>query len=953
LTNYRISTNKSISNLTSKPLVIKKLSHFIVLILIGNNLINGQNKISYYIDANLDYEARKLKITQNISFKNISSQELDTLYFTDWSNAYSSVKSPLAQRIVEEYDRSFYLSNRSKFGRTSINSFKVNGEDIDWNRLNNQPDIIQVILNNKIDSETVTNVEIQYEVIIPDDKFTGYGYNTKGDVFLRFWHIALSPIYDNEWRNYSHLNLDDYSVQAADYQMRLTVPEGIDVKSNLQRGKEQDNAIYFYGTQNREATLYFEKNNKLQTFETIDDRIFITDIFKKTENKELSLAKVQRVDAFITKTLNYKGLSKFLIPELLYNKNPFFGLNDFPKFLTPFDSIFLEEISFLKSYLRVYLSNNLPIDLRKDHWIIGGLQTYLIIKYIETYYPKEKFLGRLGDFKLMKAYTLSDIKFNESFWMYYEIMERANLQQSDFLPKDELIKFNEKIGSPYHVGVGLRYLEHYIGQDSITQALKEYFNPSQQELSWIEVLKKHSNKDVDWFEDSYLKERTPIDIKIKSVKKGKDSIEVNLSKYSYNKIPFVLSQVKNDSIISQEWIDEMETDYSVTLQNLNPDYIAVNPQIRLPESNKVNNWRYTKNIFNLKPLQFNFFRDYASPKRNQVYYIPVINYNLYDALSIGSRFNNKGLLMQNFIFDLMPQYSSLQKDIVGKVKMIYRLNNEKKSNFLTAINFFASSYHFDEKLRYQVIRPSINFYFRTDDFRSNKIHSLGLSYYSVKRDSSPNTITDPNYDIFNLGYIYSNQGALKFTTFNSSIQLSDKFSKIELTFDFRRLLSNGSQFTARFFLGKFLHHNRRDTRFFDFNLNRPQDYLFRYSYFGRSESEGLFSQQIVMAEAGFKSKLFPATANDYLLATNVTLGIWKWVEAYTDLGVLKNHDTNPYFLYGSGIRLNILPDYLEIFLPVHSSEGWEIDETPYETKIRFILTLKPKQLAKLFSRKWF
>ena len=254
------------------------------MILIGNNLINGQNKISYYIDTNLDYEARKLKITQNISFKNISSQELDTLCFTDWSNAYSSVKSPLAQRIVEEYDRSFYLSNRSKFGRTSINSFKVNGKDIDWNRLNNQPDIIQVILNNKIDSETVINVEIQYEVIIPDDKFTGYGYNTKGDVFLRFWHIALSPIYDNEWRNYSHLNLDDYSVQAADYQMRLTVPEGIDVKSNLQRGKEQDNAIYFYGTQNREASLYFEKNNKLQTFETVDDRIFITDIFKKTEN---------------------------------------------------------------------------------------------------------------------------------------------------------------------------------------------------------------------------------------------------------------------------------------------------------------------------------------------------------------------------------------------------------------------------------------------------------------------------------------------------------------------------------------------------------------------------------------------------------------------------------------------------------------------------------------------
>ena len=49
--------------------------------------------------------------------------------------------------------------------------------------------------------------------------------------------------------------------------------------------------------------------------------------------------------------------------------------------------------------------------------------------------------------------------------MYYEFMERANLQQSDLLPKDQLVKFNEKIGSPYHVGVGLRYIEHYIGKN--------------------------------------------------------------------------------------------------------------------------------------------------------------------------------------------------------------------------------------------------------------------------------------------------------------------------------------------------------------------------------------------------------------------------------------------------------------------------------------------------------
>jgi hypothetical protein len=83
------------------------------------------------------------------------------------------------------------------------------------------------------------------------------------------------------------------------------------------------------------------------------------------------------------------------------------------------------------------------------------------------------------------------------------------------------------------------------------------------------------------------------------------------------------------------------------------------------------------------------------------------------------------------------------------------------------------------------------------------------------------------------------------------------------------------------------------------------------------------------------------------------MGIWKWIEAYVDLGILKNRNHNPHFLHGSGIRLNILPDYLEIFLPLHTNKGWEFNENHYETKIRFILLFSPKQLSKLFSRRWF
>ena len=917
------------------------------------DFIFGQDQISYDIDASVDASGKKIQISQKITFESLSPMSADTIYLTDWSNAYSSVKSPMAERFVEEYDRSFYLSNKSKLGFTVINSITVNGIQTNWSRMENQPDIIRVIFNSSVGENNTTNLSLDYQVVLPDSKFTGYGYDSKGDVILRYWYIALSPFYDNQWRNYSHLNLNDFSIKTGSYNLKLTVPNGTTVQSNLQKRKFSDGIYYFSGKQNRELILYFTKNNPFETFNVTDNRVIITDIFKKNDKKSTNLDKVKRIDAFVTGIFNYKGEKKYVVPALIYNKNPFFGLNDLPKFLAPFNNSFLDEISFLKSYLHFYLSNNLSIDLRKDHWIVGGLQTYIMIKYIETYYPKEKYLGRVGRFKLLKAYTLAEIDFNESFWMYYEFMERANLHQSDFLPKDKLVKFNEKIGSPYHVGIGLRYLEHYIGKQVIDKVLKKYLNQSEKKLTFLSLMKKYSPNDIDWFEKFYLKERLPIDISIKNLNKDKDSIRVRLSKYYDDKIPFELSQVKNDSIIDQVWIENMGTNLSFTLKNLKPDYVAINPKIRLPESNKSNNWRYIKNFLNLKPIQFNFLRDYESPKRNQIYYNPVVNYNLYDGLSLGSRFYDKGFLTQKFTFELMPQYSTIQKDMVGKVIMSYLINNFSKSNYATTLSFFGSSYHYLEDLRYQVITPGINFYFRTDDFRSNKRNSIGLYYYSVKRDDPPDSFTTPNYELLYLRHLFSNRGALKHITIETGLQYSKKFTKFEMIFDYRRLLSNGSQFTARFFAGKFLSHGQQETNFFDFNLNRPQDYLFRYNYFGRSENDGLFSQQIVMAEGGFKSMVLPVTANDYLLTSNLTLGVWKWIELYADFGILKNHGVNSHFLYGSGIRFNILPDYLEIFFPLHSSNGWEFNEIPYETKIRFILTFSPKQLSNLFSRRWF
>ena len=154
------------------------------------------------------------------------------------------------------------------------------------------------------------------------------------------------------------------------------------------------------------------------------------------------------------------------------------------------------------------------------------------------------------------------------------------------------------------------------------------------------------------------------------------------------------------------------------------------------------------------------------------------------------------------------------------------------------------------------------------------------------------------------------------------------------------------------YAGTFL-YNTTNSDYFSFGLDRPTDYLFDYNLFGRSESTGFFSQQYVIAEGGFKSQLEPAYANQWITTLNASYAIWNWVELYGDIGFLKNKHQSEFFAYDSGVRLNLVPDYFELYFPVYSNNGWEISQPKYNEKIRFIITFSPKTLVTLFTRKWF
>jgi hypothetical protein len=822
-------------------------------------------------------------------------------------------------------------------------------------------DIIKINLVNRLDSGEQIKINLNYVVKIPDDKFTGVGINSDKGVLLRDLFITVAPDYNDEWLLNSNLGFRDYSSLPSDYSFQWSYPAAYDLLSNLNEintdisSDDTLKSSRFKDEGISSAEFIFDLKNSFQTIKISPDFIIVTDLLPG-KNDEVDIeSSVRRIDTFAKRILDTLSNKKLLVLRKDYVKNPIFGVGQLA-FLNPFPDEFIYETKFMKAYLASYLNELFNINMRKEHWITGGIQTYVMMQYVEEFYSGSKFLGDLYKFKILgirpfNSYSAAKIGFNESFSFIAEFGEHGNSQQQDTLGKDRLTKINELYAIPYHVGAGLNYLGNYLEDDLLAKSIKS-FSESRGRVSLKNILAEKTDKETEWFFDAYLTNREAYDLYIKKLIKGPESIRLTISEKNSKPVPFKLDLIKDDQLISEKWIEHSGRDTIIQLRTLDADFVAINSNRFLPEKDRLNNWKYLKSNSGFKPLQLTFYGDSENLKRNQLFYHPISDFNAYDGFTGGMRIYNTRVKNQPFEIDLHPQYSFKEQSLVGFFRTRYRFINHKSRNYLNQVFLTGKSYHYNTNLRYTSIQPSFSMYFRPYDLRSNKRQLLNISWFNVFRDRDPNVQVSPDYSVLNILHRYNNSDAVNVFATNSNVEVSNKFGKIYFSTNYRKLFPSGRQFAVRLFTGKFLWNNTAD-KFFDFNLNRSPDYLFRYDYLGRSEDTGIYSQQFVPAEGGFKAFFDESSANDYMASINASIGIWKWIEFYGDVGILKNRDRAAKTYFDSGFKFSLVPDYFEIFFPLYSSNGFEPKQARYATTIRFIFTPRLSTLSSLFSRKWF
>jgi len=931
-----------------------KFTAFFILV-----VCQSWGQINLTVDGHYIASIQLIQIEQLVEYTNQSDSTLDVIYLHDWNNSYSSNNTDLAIRFQEEFISAFHFENDKDRGYTDILKVTDNeGIALDFGHDNGSADFWKIQLNTPLRPGDKIKINLNYNLRLPNNKFTGYGADADSNVYLKNW-ILWPAVYDDEWVLQTNKNLDDLYAPEANISLTINTDVPMYMYSDLVNPdccqSKKVNTTTWIGSAHH-CTLILKSSESLKVFESSDLSI-ATDYINKGLSEIQERASAEKVIDFLTGIFGKITEAQLPITKAAGEHSPIYGFDRLPSFLHPYPDELQFELELVKQITHNALDGLLDTNPRKEYWLQSGIETYVLMLFVEEHYPDLKLLGSFSEWWGVRTYNLAKQPFNGQYKLFYEQMARTNRDQSLSTPKDSLLKINQTFVNPYKAGLGFKYIDNYAGQSIIRESISAFFKEAPSERHNIDAFRSiteaKTNKSLDWFFEEYINNNDKLDLRVKRVKNKNKQLQFKVYNHSENGIPFEMEITGETGKKTSQWLTS-----SILLTDPNIHSVKINPSNTLSEVKYSNNSAFREaSLFSNRPFKIKLLTDIEEPGYDQFFITPIVEYgNIYDGLSLGAYFTNNTILKRPFRINLTPQFATKSKIITGRGSFThyYNRNNAKLYNINSGIYGGYNSIGINMFSR--IASPFISLKFREPkDLRSNKRQEFNLRYISIFNDAANNTNDNtPNYGVFNLRLKDSDKNLFDFKQAIIDTQLSNDFGKISLEYQYRKLSGKNHQFNLRLFAGAFLYHNAKHTTFFDFSLDRPSDYLFDYNYLGRSESSGFFSQQINISDGGFKSILDPRTANQWMTTANLSASIFRWIEWYGDIGFSKNMDKmNPFFAYDAGLRLNFIPDYFELYFPFYSNLGWEIAQDSYFQKIRFVITTSPRKLSGLFQRKWF
>lgn len=973
-----------------------------------------QQKVDYKIDVKLNEKANTLSAFEEFVYENNSQCALEYIYVHLWANAYKNNETALAKQLYDQNNMVLQFATDEEMGSIDSLDFKVNGEKVKWELDGEHIDIAKVYLNSPLNPGEKMTVSTPFRVKIPTGDISRLGH--VGESYqITQWYPKPAVFDANGWNEMPYLGIGEFYSEYGTFDVSITLPKNyvVGATGDLQTESEFDfldsltlitEAKYknkrFSDTDEDENLSDFPKSDKeLKTIRytqtNVHDFAWFADKRFEVLQGEVELPhskrKVTTWSMFVPTHAKIWEQSIEYINDATYWYSKWNG--DYPyNQVTAVDGTISAgggmeypnvtvigesgskmelEVVIVHEVGHNWFYGQLGSNERVHAWMDEGMNTSNEIRYIENKYPdNQNMTDMMGG--IAEKIHLEHLSHHDMSHFSYEVVAGLGKDQPIELHSADYTMANYG-GIVYSkTGLVFNYLRDYLGDELYDECMHHYYDKWEfkhpQPYDMRQSFEQVTGKNLNWLFNDIINTTKQIDFKIKKVKIGEDGTDVTVKNVGQINSPYKIDIYSLGKYRGSKWVEPGNKKQTVHFDEKTIDEVMIDGNKKMPEVNRSNNYWRKKILFGkVEPISFELLAGNNDAGLTQIWWSPMMAYNVYDKTMFGVLFHNITIAKNKFEYELLPMYSLGRSNVSGFANLKYSFVPAKR---FSMISFGVKAKTFQNELasfrsEYMVAKPFVKFDIGKPKAKKHFKQSLvmqGVSLFEkthLVSGATENTTFGGlvQYD-FNFSHRVNSFSAKVKVDFldqiSKDIQLSNL--NVELKYRFEYLDEQNKSIELRGYFGTNLFRNGVAHAIYGFSPSGQrggQDYFYDSYLIGRNRTEGIWAQQRLNNQGGMNTGSPFGNSNTMLATVNMyaTLPYVPLIGVYSDFGVTEITGALE-MMYDLGLGIRFLDGNLGVYFPLLESQNlldaYESGAT-YSQRIKFVINMDALNPEKLLN----
>ncbi|MGQ9618734.1 MAG: M1 family metallopeptidase [Candidatus Aminicenantia bacterium] len=490
-----------------------------------SSILFSEEVVYYKIKAKLSPKEKIVRGEETINWRNITSKPVSEIYLHLYLNAFKNEQSTfMRERRV--------IPRKMDWGYCEIKKMKINGESFKEKIQFVQPDdgniydrtLVRIPLGFEVKPEEAITISINFDSKLPKLLArTGY---SKDFFMVAQWFPKIAVLREEGWNAHQFHRNSEFFSDFGKYEVEIRVPEEYSVvASGFKEGERKEE---------RERVLLF-KESMIHDFAwsaSLRHKIFTEKFSMKEPNVNTEiilfldrehLCKKERYLYVIKKSIEFfsRNYGPYPYRTITVIDPPFNGREaggmEYPTLITAGTGfglqkgILLQEMVTLHEFGHQYWYGMCANNEFEEAWLDEGINSYSEVKGMSEIFGEKTSMFNILGFKI------GDMDIQRLRYISFPIYDPIYRKSYEFISSESY-----SVTSYAKSALMLLTLERYLGKETFSRLMKEYFNrwkfkhPKTEDF--IKIVNEISGKDMNWFFDSFLFGDGEIDYRVEYIR---------------------------------------------------------------------------------------------------------------------------------------------------------------------------------------------------------------------------------------------------------------------------------------------------------------------------------------------------------------------------------------------------------------------------------------------------